>query len=49
MLNVGVYTLSNMQSGGSLAKTFGHEPSSKRNFIGSRSDEEEPMLQDSDN
>lgn len=49
LLNVGVYTLSNMQSGGSLAKTFGHEPSSKRNFIGSRSDEEEPMLQDSDN
>jgi len=47
LLNVGVYTLTSVQEGGSLSKTFGHETPSNQKFMGS--DEEEPMLQKSDN
>jgi len=49
LLNVGVYTVTSVQDGGSLSKTFGHERSSNQKFMGLRSDEEEPMLQESDN
>lgn len=41
--------MTSVQDGGSLSKTFGHERSSNQKFMGLRSDEEEPMLQESDN